>query len=99
NGGPCVSHGPRDSYEAAARRQRSARMSRGSMPARGCAAPCYFRRMIELQRFGDVERVRLASLGSRIAGLDVSAYLVRGILVDSGFPRARGALAGFLTER
>ena len=48
--------------------------------------------MIELQRFGDVERVRLASLGSRIAGLDVSAYLVRGILIDSGFPRARGAM-------
>ena len=69
------------------------------MPARGCAAPCYFRPMIELQRFGDVERVRLASLGSRIAGLDVSAYLVRGILVDSGFPHARDALASFLAER
>jgi glyoxylase-like metal-dependent hydrolase (beta-lactamase superfamily II) len=55
--------------------------------------------MIEIQRFGDVERVRLASLGSRIAGLDVSAYLVRGILVDSGFPHARSALAGFLEER
>ncbi|HKN67770.1 MAG TPA: MBL fold metallo-hydrolase [Gemmatimonadaceae bacterium] len=55
--------------------------------------------MIEIQRFGDVERVRLASWGSRIAGMDVSAYLVDGMLVDSGFPRARRALARFLDER
>jgi glyoxylase-like metal-dependent hydrolase (beta-lactamase superfamily II) len=55
--------------------------------------------MIEIQRFDNVERVRLASWGSRIAGMDVSAYLVDGILVDSGFPRARDALARFLDER
>ena len=55
--------------------------------------------MIEIQRFGDVERIRLASWGSRIAGMDVSAYLVDGILVDSGFPRARRMLARFLDER
>jgi glyoxylase-like metal-dependent hydrolase (beta-lactamase superfamily II) len=55
--------------------------------------------MIEIQRFGDLERVRLASWGSRIAGMDVSAYLIDGILVDSGFPRARGALARYLDER
>ena len=54
--------------------------------------------MIELQHFGDVTRIRLASLGSRIARMDVSAYLVRGVLVDSGFPRARRALARFLDE-
>ena len=55
--------------------------------------------MIEIQRYGDVERIRLASWGSRIAGMDVSAYLVDGILVDSGFPHARAALARFLDER
>ena len=55
--------------------------------------------MIEIQRFDDVERIRLASVGSRIAGLDVSAYLVHGVLVDSGFPHARRALAAFLGER
>ena len=55
--------------------------------------------MIEIQRFGDVERIRLASWGSRIAGMDVSAYFVDGILVDSGFPRARHTLARFLDER
>jgi len=55
--------------------------------------------MIEIQRFGDVERIRLASWGSRIAGMDVSAYLVDGILIDSGFPHARHAMARFLDER
>ena len=64
-----------------------------------CCSNHYFRPMIEIQRFGDVERIRLASLGSRFAGMDVSAYLVRGILVDSGFPHARRALAAFLDER
>jgi glyoxylase-like metal-dependent hydrolase (beta-lactamase superfamily II) len=55
--------------------------------------------MIEIQRFENVERIRMASWGSRIAGMDVSAYLVDGILIDSGFPRARRALARFLDER
>lgn len=55
--------------------------------------------MIELQRFGDVERIRMASWGSRLAGMDVSAYVVDGVLVDSGFPRAREELARFLDER
>ena len=55
--------------------------------------------MIEIQRFGDVERIRLASWGSRLAGMDVSAYLVHGVLVDSGFPQAHAALARFLDER
>ena len=55
--------------------------------------------MIEIQRYGDVERIRLASWGSRVAGMDVSAYLVDGILIDSGFPRARDELARFLDER
>ena len=54
--------------------------------------------MIALERFGDVTRVRLTSLGSRLAGMDVSAYLVRGVLVDSGFPHARRVLSRFLDE-
>lgn len=41
----------------------------------------------------------MASWGSRIAGMDVSAYLVDGILIDSGFPHARRALATFLDAR
>ena len=55
--------------------------------------------MIEIQRFENVERIRMASWGSRVAGMDVSAYLVDGILIDSGFPHARRALARFLDER
>lgn len=55
--------------------------------------------MIEIQRYGDVERIRMASWGSRAAGMDVSAYLVHGVLVDSGFPRAREELARFIDER
>src|SRR4051812_31429275 len=55
--------------------------------------------MIEIQRFENVERIRLASWGSRVAGMDVSAYLVDGILVDSGFPHARAALGRYLDER
>ena len=55
--------------------------------------------MIEIQRFDDVERVRLASWGSRFAGMDVSAYLVHGVLVDSGFPHASLAMRRFLDER
>src|SRR5690348_727235 len=55
--------------------------------------------MIQIERFDDVERIRLASWGSRVAGMDVSAYLVRGILVDSGFPRARRELARLLAAR
>ncbi len=55
--------------------------------------------MIEIERFGDVERIRLASWGSRIAGMDVSAYLVHGVLVDSGFPHAHHELTRFLQER
>lgn len=55
--------------------------------------------MIEIQRFDDVERIRLTSWGSRLAGMDVSAYVVRGVLVDTGFPLARGALARWLDQR
>ena len=55
--------------------------------------------MIEIQRFSNVERIRLASWGSRIAGMDVSAYLADGILIDCGFPLIRKALARFLDER
>ena len=44
---------------------------------------------LDLERFGDVVRVRMSSVGSRAAGMDVSAYVVRGIMIDAGFHRAR----------
>jgi glyoxylase-like metal-dependent hydrolase (beta-lactamase superfamily II) len=55
--------------------------------------------VIEIQRFDDVERIRLASWGSRMASMDVSAYLVHGVLVDNGFPLAHRELARVLDER
>jgi len=47
---------------------------------------------LDLERFGDVVRVRMSSLGSRAAGMDVSAYVFRGIMIDTGFHRARREL-------
>src|SRR5688572_27594912 len=41
--------------------------------------------MIEVARFGDVARIRMWTRRSQLAGYDVSAYLVRGMLVDTGF--------------
>src|SRR5690348_12130294 len=34
----------------------------------------------------------MSSLGSRAAGMDVSTYVVRGVMIDSGFHRARREL-------
>ena len=50
----------------------------------------------------DVIRVRMSSWRGRRAGYDVSAYLMRGVLVDTGFPRIGAELmrvAGELRPR
>jgi hypothetical protein len=52
--------------------------------------------MLSLERHGDVTRVRMTTWRGRLVGYDVSAYVVRGLLVDSGFPRAAGDLSRFL---
>ena len=36
----------------------------------------------------DVLRLRMRSWQSRLVGYEVSAYVVRGVLIDTGFPRA-----------
>src|SRR5438105_13418699 len=41
--------------------------------------------MIEVTRFDDVQRIRMWTRRSESVGYDVSAYLVRGVLVDTGF--------------
>lgn len=41
--------------------------------------------MIEITQFGDVQRLRMWTRRSALVGYDVSAYLVRGVLVDTGF--------------
>ena len=52
--------------------------------------------MLELETFGDVTRVLMSSRRSRMVGYSVSAYLVRGMLVDAGFPGVAGEFADYL---
>jgi endoribonuclease LACTB2 len=44
-----------------------------------------------VERYGDVHRLRMSTAGSRLFRLDVSAYVMRGIMIDSGLHRARRA--------
>jgi glyoxylase-like metal-dependent hydrolase (beta-lactamase superfamily II) len=44
----------------------------------------------------DVTRLRLSSWQGRLAGYEVSAYVLRGILIDTGFRRAGRELEGVL---
>jgi glyoxylase-like metal-dependent hydrolase (beta-lactamase superfamily II) len=48
--------------------------------------------MLDIERFGDVVRLRMSSVGSRAVGMDVSTYVLRGVMIDSGFHRARREL-------
>jgi len=52
---------------------------------------------LRLEQFGDVQRLRMASAGGRLARIDVSAYIVRGVLIDTGFHRARRAVHAAVT--
>ena len=52
--------------------------------------------MLTFERHGDVTRVRMTTWRGRSVGYDVSAYLVRGVLVDTGFPRAAREFGRFL---
>lgn len=54
--------------------------------------------MIELTRFDDVLRIRMWTRRSALVGYDVSAYLVRGILVDTGLRHVREELERALIE-
>jgi ribonuclease/clavin/mitogillin len=54
--------------------------------------------MIDVTRHGDVTRLRLWTRRSAAVGYDVSAYLVRGIVVDSGFPHVRRDVEAALAE-
>jgi glyoxylase-like metal-dependent hydrolase (beta-lactamase superfamily II) len=54
------------------------------------------RPMLTIEHHGDVARVRMATWRGRLVRYDVSAYLVRGVLVDTGFPHAAADFARFL---
>src|SRR5439155_14652803 len=53
--------------------------------------------MIEVSRFGDVQRVRMWTWRTSAVGYDVSAYLVHGLLVDTGFRHVARELQGVLS--
>jgi ribonuclease/clavin/mitogillin len=47
---------------------------------------------LRVERYGDVTRLRMVSAAGRAIGIDVSAYVVRGVMIDTGFARARDPL-------
>lgn len=55
--------------------------------------------MLTLHEHDDVTRIQMSSWASRLAGFDVSAFLVRGVLIDTGFPRAWPELRRLLETR
>lgn len=47
---------------------------------------------LRVETYDDVIRLRMSNVASRTVGLDVSAYVVRGVMIDTGFRRVRRAL-------
>lgn len=54
--------------------------------------------MLTLEKHGDVTRIIMSTAVSRAIGYSVSAYLVRGVLVDSGFPAVAREVGAFLAR-
>jgi glyoxylase-like metal-dependent hydrolase (beta-lactamase superfamily II) len=52
--------------------------------------------MLRIERYDDVTRVHMTTWRGRLVGYDVSAYLTRGVLVDTGFPHVAHDFARFL---
>ncbi len=52
--------------------------------------------MLRIIRHDEVTELRFSTCRSRSVGYRVSAFLVRGVLVDTGFPACGGALARFV---
>ena len=55
--------------------------------------------MISPTTYDDVTRLEMSSRRSRLVGYSVSAYLVRGVLVDTGFPAVAGEFADLVAAR
>lgn len=47
---------------------------------------------LRLDQHGDVARLTMTSVGSRAVGMSVSAYVLRGVMIDTGFHRVRREL-------
>lgn len=54
--------------------------------------------MIEVTTHGDVRRVRMWTWRTRAVGYDVSAYVLRGVVVDTGFRHVAGELLRLVRE-
>lgn len=54
--------------------------------------------MLEITEHDDVRRLRMWTRRSALVGYDVSAYLVRGVLVDTGFRHVGRDLASAMAE-
>jgi glyoxylase-like metal-dependent hydrolase (beta-lactamase superfamily II) len=54
--------------------------------------------MLQITQLGHVTRLRMFTWRSKLAGLDVSAYVLRGVMIDTGFPRAWPDLEHALSE-
>ena len=54
--------------------------------------------MLRIERHGDVTRLEMMSIASRLIGYSASAYLVRGVLIDCGFHAARRAIDAILAR-
>lgn len=54
--------------------------------------------MLAVESYDDVTRVVMSTRASRVIGFDVSAYLVRGVLIDSGFPAVRREFEAYLGQ-
>ena len=52
--------------------------------------------MVRFENHGDVRRFEFSSFASRVVGYSVSVFVVRGVMVDCAFPRAREAFAEVL---
>lgn len=52
--------------------------------------------MLRLTTHGDVTRLHLSTRSSRAMGYAVSAYVTRGVLIDTGFPKAAPDVAHWL---
>jgi endoribonuclease LACTB2 len=55
--------------------------------------------VIRTEQDGDVTRVELSHRRSRLIGFSVSVYLVRGALIDSGFPAVGAEVETLVTSR
>jgi ribonuclease/clavin/mitogillin len=52
--------------------------------------------MLRIEQYGDVTRVHMTTWRGRLVGYDVSAYLTRDVLVDTGFAHVSGDFSRFL---